>query len=163
MIEFIIALSTYFTPYQAVEAEAQFISMIDSAKRKIRVCAYGFTDPQVTDALIRAKKRGVDISVVMDATQAAGPHQKPLVDQLLKARIPVAIGKSAKHNQLIHAKFVVVDDRYVEDGSWNYSPSASDQDNFLNFDDDKQRAKEFSDFWQKVYDHVVAAQKKRTK
>lgn len=143
-------ITTYTTPYDSGTGEKAFLALIEKAKYKIRMIAYGYTDPDVNDALLAAKKRGVDIEVCMDSTQAAGGHQKPLVAELVKAKIPVWIGKSAVHDQLIHCKATIFDDDVVEAGSWNYSPSASQQDNFLDIIKSKQRAKLFDAFFEKI-------------
>ncbi len=142
---------TVFTPYDDVKQP--FLDFLNSAQSSVRMCAYGFTDPEICDTLIKLHKRGVDVSIVMDKTQAAGKYQKGLVKRLQKEGIPLFIGKSAVKNQLIHAKFVVIDEDKVEDGSWNYSNSASMQDNTLNFSfNDPDRAKRFTKFWQMIHD-----------
>ena len=149
-------LKTFCTPYDQGAVESNYLSMINSAKKSIRVCAYGFTDPDVTSALVAAHARGVDVAVIMDSTQAAGPHQVPMVDQLRKAGIEVTIGKSAVHSQLIHAKFTVVDNLYTESGSWNYSGgTASAQDNTVDFVVSESRAQILSDFWTKIRAHIL--------
>jgi phosphatidylserine/phosphatidylglycerophosphate/cardiolipin synthase-like enzyme len=150
---------TYLTPYDGGRGEDQTLSIIEAAGRKIRVCAYGFTDPAICDALIRASKRGCNVQIVMDSTQAAGPHQKPLVAQLVAAKIPVFIGKSAVSSQLIHAKFIIVDDIITESGSWNYSGnSACAQANTLDFIVSEKRARYFDLFWTMIRDHIVERQ-----
>jgi phosphatidylserine/phosphatidylglycerophosphate/cardiolipin synthase-like enzyme len=149
-------IKTYTTPYDGGNAEKDYLSLLNSAIKTIRVCAYGFTDPAVDAALVAAKQRGVDVALVMDKTQAAGPHQAPLVAKLKAAGIEVAIGKSAVKSQLIHAKFTVVDGKRTESGSWNYSgETASDQDNTVDFIDSETRAQVLTDFWNKIYNHIT--------
>lgn len=141
------SLTTFFTPYQ--DAESQYLAFLDKAESKVRVAIYGFTDPRICDELIKLKNKGVDVQIVMDKTQAAGTTQRTLVAKLQAAKIPLKIGKS-KFNQIMHCKFTTVDDKMVEDGSWNYSPTASKQDNFLNFSDDPARVKMFNQFWNQI-------------
>jgi phosphatidylserine/phosphatidylglycerophosphate/cardiolipin synthase-like enzyme len=119
------------------------------------MAAYGFTDKAACDALIRARARGVDVALLMDATEASGRSQKPLVGLMRDAEIVIAIGKSPKRHQLLHAKFVVVDDLYVEDGSWNYSgQSACNQFNELNFCKSANRAKQFTSAWETMFQSI---------
>src|SRR2546427_3217325 len=48
-----------FSPNEG--AEALVVKVINSAQREIRVLSYSFTSAPVTQALLSAKKRGVDI------------------------------------------------------------------------------------------------------
>ena len=45
------------------------LKVIDSSRKELRVLAYGFTSRSVSAALLRAKKRGVDVRVVVDHRQ----------------------------------------------------------------------------------------------
>jgi phosphatidylserine/phosphatidylglycerophosphate/cardiolipin synthase-like enzyme len=53
-----------FSPNEG--SEALFVKVIDSAKSELRVLSYSFTSAPVTSALLRAKKRGVDVRLVAD-------------------------------------------------------------------------------------------------
>jgi hypothetical protein len=143
-----------FTPTAADAAEAAILEMVNSAQRKIRVAAYGYTDTVLNDALIRKHQQGVDLKIIMDATEAQTPHQKILVDQLKKAGVDIKIGKSPVNSALLHAKFIIVDDEEVEFGSLNYSPSGLEQFNFCTFSTSPERAKQFDTAWQQIYDHI---------
>jgi len=147
-------ITYYFTPFQAEEAEAAYLALLGSAEKTIRLNEYGFTDPDVCDVLVQAEKRGVDVQVTMDSTEAAGPAQKPMVNRLKHAGVTVLIGKSPVHSALLHAKFAVVDGSKVEWGSWNNSPSASQQFNTLSFVTDSKVATLFTEAWQKIADHL---------
>src|SRR2546430_15830369 len=46
------------------------IRRIDQTGRTLDVAMYGFNEPTLSEALIRAKGRGVTLRVIMDATQA---------------------------------------------------------------------------------------------
>ena len=151
-------IETFLTPYDQGAGETRYLTMVNGAKNKIRMCAFGFTDPQVSAALVAAQARHVDIGIVMDENQAGGPHQMIEIAKLKATNIPLWIGHSASHDQLVHAKFTVVDDLWVEDGSWNYSPSASHQDNFLNFMQSPKRAKLFNDYWEKIKAKIIEQQ-----
>ena len=47
-------------------AEALVLKMIGSARRSIRLAGYSFTSPAVVRGLIDAKRRGVDVKVLLD-------------------------------------------------------------------------------------------------
>lgn len=42
------------------------ISTLDSARESIRLMGYAFTSPEVAGALVAARRRGVDVRVVLD-------------------------------------------------------------------------------------------------
>jgi phosphatidylserine/phosphatidylglycerophosphate/cardiolipin synthase-like enzyme len=145
----------YVTPYQAVGAEQHFLQVLRSAKSDIKMNAYGFTDANACQSMCDRADAGVHVSVTMDATEAAGRAQKPLVKQLLQHHIEVLIGKSPVHGQLLHAKLAIIDGETAVFGSWNFSPSASQQFNDLCFTDDPNVAKMFAGYWQQIHDYVA--------
>jgi phosphatidylserine/phosphatidylglycerophosphate/cardiolipin synthase-like enzyme len=53
-----------FSPNEG--GEALVVKVIDSAKTELRVLSYSFTSAPVTSALLRAKKRGIDVRLVAD-------------------------------------------------------------------------------------------------
>ena len=50
-------------------AEALILKVIDSSKENLRLAAYAFTSPPVMKSLLAAKKRGVDVKIVVDERQ----------------------------------------------------------------------------------------------
>lgn len=142
-----VSVETYLTPYQ--DAEAHFLQFLDAAKSKCYIASYSITDPNIINKLVQLHSRGVDVEVITDKTQASGRREQAALAVLQENRIPLFIGKSVD-NALMHCKFVVVDDYLVEDGSWNFTTSASRQDNVLNFSNSKERARQFMDYWLKI-------------
>ena len=53
-----------FSPSEG--GEALVVKVADSARTELRILAYSFTSAPVTAALLRAKKRGVDVRLVAD-------------------------------------------------------------------------------------------------
>jgi len=52
------------------------VRLIDSARSRVLVAAYSFKNRWIAEALIRAHRRGVEVEVVLDASQArAGGSQ----------------------------------------------------------------------------------------
>jgi phosphatidylserine/phosphatidylglycerophosphate/cardiolipin synthase-like enzyme len=142
-----VSVRTYLTPYQ--DGETHFLQFLDAAKSKCYIASYSITNPNIINKLVQLHSRGVDVEVITDKTQASGRSEQAALMVLQQNRIPLFIGKSAD-NALMHCKFVVVDDYLVEDGSWNFTCSASRQDNVLNFSNSKDRAKQFMDYWLKI-------------
>jgi phosphatidylserine/phosphatidylglycerophosphate/cardiolipin synthase-like enzyme len=159
MIELILSELVFYCPFDKGLAESAVIALIDSAKQEIHGNAYGLTDPQFCDALIRAKVRGVEVVFTVDKTQAAGRAAKPLIKKMKNAGIEVLEGKSPVKNQLLHLKSFEVDKVTLEEGSWNYSPSASQQFNVVNISDSPMHVNMFIDNWNKIYKYLKGRQK----
>lgn len=59
------SVSVGFSPEGS--AEQLVLSTINDARESIRLMGYSFTAPEVVRALIEAKRRSVDVQVVLDA------------------------------------------------------------------------------------------------
>lgn len=110
-------MSVVFTPggsgYETI------IGLIDKSQKSIRVGAYHFRSPAVTDALIRAHMRGVDVAVIMDAKNLkSAANEGP---RAAAAGIRVYVDTSHK---IHHNKFIVADGLWVETGSFNFHDEA---------------------------------------
>jgi phosphatidylserine/phosphatidylglycerophosphate/cardiolipin synthase-like enzyme len=90
--------------------------------------AYSFTSAPVVQALLNAKKRGVDIKLVVDqksnVSEGHSEKSRSALSSLSTAGIDVrTIGVYAIH----HDKVIVSDGRNVELGSFNYSAAAANR------------------------------------
>lgn len=124
-----VQVRTIFSPFE--DTTAEFILFVGAAQRSIYVCIYGYHLPALTDLLIAKHQAGVTVELILDHTQAAGCAERSEVQRLIDAKIPLLIGTSPVHHQILHSKFTVVDEEAVEFGSWNYSLSASQQSNTM--------------------------------
>lgn len=91
--------------------------VIDSARTSIRLAGYSFTSPKVVRALLDAKRRGVDVAVlVVDKGNRSKTSQQAL-NLLVNANIPT---RTIDRYAINHDKYVVVDGRRVQTGccSW---------------------------------------------
>ncbi|MCC2624252.1 MAG: endonuclease [Burkholderiales bacterium] len=95
------------------------LKVIDSAKYSICVAAYSFTSKPISQALYNAAKRGVNVRIVADAKSNKGRYTATtfLANHGLDVRLN---GNYA----IMHNKFMVIDDKTVETGSFNYSAAA---------------------------------------
>lgn len=146
-------IETLFTPYD--NGLARYLKFLDTAKKSVFIACYGFTEPSIVDKLIELKtERNVNVRIVLDRSQSGGKYQKEAIERLRAAGIEVVIGTSPKYGAIMHNKFTIIDGLWVEDGSWNYSASASKQGNVMNFIRSPRRAQLFGDYWQKLYAHM---------
>ncbi len=146
-------MTTVFTPYE--DGQASFLKFLDGAKRKLRVAVYSYTNDAITDKIIELHNRGVkDIKVLVDQSQSVARtavYQQEQINKLRAVGIEVVVGTSEKKHQIMHLKFTVRDDEWVEDGSWNYSVSANNQNNNLNYVFSKARAALFTKNWDRMH------------
>ncbi|WP_442287515.1 phospholipase D family protein [Variovorax sp. M-6] len=107
-------------------AEALVLKVIGSAETSIRLAGYSFTSPIVVRALMDAKRRGVDVAVVVDhksnVDERANSASRQALNLLVNAGIPI---RSVSAYAIHHDKYVVVDGRHVETGSFNYTTAAA--------------------------------------
>src|SRR3989454_9722096 len=127
---FVLAVSTawacevrpLFSPYDKVDDAIH--AQLERASKSVHCSLYGITNLRLANDLIAAKKRGADVGVGLDKTQAAGQHD--LHAKLKAAGIVVEIKPVSV---LEHNKFCVLDGATVIMGSWNWSNNAQKQDN----------------------------------
>src|SRR5436309_13736824 len=84
----------------------------------IEMAAYAFTNENIAKALLDAVKRGVKVALVMDKSQTKG-SQASLHDELEKAG--TASRLISPPGGIMHDKFIIVDGKKVEWGSYNYT------------------------------------------
>ncbi|HZT41451.1 MAG TPA: phospholipase D-like domain-containing protein [Chthonomonadaceae bacterium] len=130
------------------EIKGPILDLIGRAQRTIYVEIYGYTFQEMTEALIAAKERGVQVRILFDHTQACGPAEKKQVALLAAAGIEYWVGTSPVRRQIRHSKFLIVDEEWVEVGSLNYSATAFDQCNTVLVLQDKEIAADLIRDWQ---------------
>lgn len=102
-------------------AQILVLDVIQTAKHDIRMMAYSFTAPDIAKALIAAKKRGVDVRIVVDEKGNTGRASRAAMNLMVNAGIPL---RTNDHYKIQHDKVVVIDGNTVQTGSFNYTASA---------------------------------------
>ncbi len=110
--------------------DQQIIALINAAKTKIYFAMYEFTLKDVADALVAAKKRGVDVRGLVDAVESANSYDKPIIAELTASGIPVETEKHPDGNGIMHIKAIVTDQAYAL-GSYNWTGSATTENDEL--------------------------------
>ena len=120
------AIEVGFSPNEG--AERLVLRVIDSARSEIRVMAYSFTSAPVTHALLAARKRGVDVALVVDAKSNTGEDRSGKSRAALSALVNAGCRvRTISTYQIHHDKVLVVDNETVETGSFNFSAAAADR------------------------------------
>ncbi|MBI4422651.1 MAG: DUF1669 domain-containing protein [Elusimicrobia bacterium] len=134
---------------------------IDQAKESIVVAAYEFKSREVLNALRRAQAPGRDVKVrVILDYDAVFPRRRPdskyrphrsLEVQALLEGFDVTIVKGLWRYGIMHNKFMVLDGKVAEFGSYNYSWTA-ERHHFenANFTDDPGHVEGLLAFWRYV-------------
>ncbi len=104
--------------------DKEIIALIDAAKTHIYFAIYEFTLKDIADALVAAKKRGVEVRGLVDSGESANSYDKPIISELMSAGISVVTEKHATGNGIMHIKTIVTDSAYAT-GSYNWTSSAT--------------------------------------
>jgi phospholipase D len=97
---------------------------LDEARSSIRLQAYMLTSPVILHALAAAKRRGVAVEAILDKSQdpeeRAGARYGGAT-YLMNAGVPVTIDDAPA---IAHNKVIIVDERLVITGSFNFTRAA---------------------------------------
>ncbi|HET7674816.1 MAG TPA: phospholipase D family protein [Gammaproteobacteria bacterium] len=143
-----------FTPDD--DAAGLIIRAIDQAHRRILVQAYSFTHRGIARALIRAHRRGVDVTVIADAEQARTISAHAL-KMLIDGGVPVLL--DARH-EAAHNKVIIIDpdvaDCTVITGSYNFTYAAEyrNAENVLVLRDNSPLCAAYRDNWEQHRAHA---------
>lgn len=125
------------------------LSVIGSAEKSILVAAYSFTSKPVSQSLLAAHKRGVMVRVVAD--KKGNSSKYTAVTFLANQGIPVRLNG---HYAIHHHKFMVVDGKHLQTGSFNYSAAANNKnaENVLVLREIPELAEKYEKEWQRLWD-----------
>lgn len=98
------------------------VILYQHAKRYIFVSVYGLTYPRAVQALVAAKKRGVDVRMLTDQERTQEVKQNTALQTLRLAGIPIRVNQ---HEGLMHLKQIVIDDEINASGSMNHTTSGN--------------------------------------
>ena len=126
------------------------LSCIRAAERDILVAAYSFTSKPIAEALRDAHRRGVNVRVVAD--KRGNSSRYTAVTFLANQGVPVRLnGNYAIH----HHKFMILDVRHVQTGSFNYSDAANkNAENVLVLRNVPELAAQYAVEWQRLWDEA---------
>lgn len=114
----------FFNPNPA--SEDWIVKAMDSAKTTLDFSAFTFRSTKIAEALLRAKKRGVKVRVILDKSQHDSDAVKVFRDWLAYHKIKVRILAGPDPDgpdwaQKNHNKMMVIDGQLAQNGSMNYT------------------------------------------
>ena len=107
-----------FTPGQ--DCTSLIIKSIVQAKQSIYVQAYSFTSAVIAQALVEAKRRGVDVEVILDKSQSK-TNKYTSATFFINNSIPTWIDYRPA---IAHNKVMIIDNKTVITGSFNFTKAA---------------------------------------
>jgi cardiolipin synthase A/B len=105
------------------EAASKIKTLIESAKKTLKVAMFMWTRRDFAEAVVAAAKRGVNVEVFLDSTSVKGAGKKTAKFlQQNKIQVKVNTGKD-----LLHHKFMYIDEHTLVNGSANWTKAAFTQ------------------------------------
>ena len=128
------------------------VKAIASAKQSIHVAAYSFTSRPIAKALAEAHKAGIDVDVLVDHSQIEKDNHS-VTAFLIVAKIPLRVDIV---HALQHDKYMVIDGKTVETGSFNYTAAAEqhNSENVIVLWDDPALAAAYGENWKSLWDQA---------
>jgi phosphatidylserine/phosphatidylglycerophosphate/cardiolipin synthase-like enzyme len=148
-------VQTAFTPGH--DAGKLITDAIDTAQHQVLVQAFSFTHRKIADALVAAKRRGVDVKVISDKNQI---HRIPtsLIWKIAAEGVPVFA--DSDHDSA-HNKVIVIDagspDATLITGSFNFTHAAQykNAENVLLIKGNAALTDLYRRNWQHHYEHSL--------
>jgi cardiolipin synthase len=99
--------------------------------------AYFVALPVVTQAVMDARARGVEVNLLTNSKESIDSEGKPIVDAMAECLIPlyqagVKIYLKQGVEQTLHSKFMTVDGEFADIGSYNLHPRGERSDSEMN-------------------------------
>ncbi|HOJ49235.1 MAG TPA: phospholipase D-like domain-containing protein [Spirochaetota bacterium] len=90
----------------------KLIDIIRSSEKNIEIAVFELNHERIIDELIKAKKRGVDVNIVLDDRAKKTKEIKPLFNN----KIPIVFDNKKSY---MHNKILIIDDKIAITGSMN--------------------------------------------
>lgn len=110
-------IEVYFSPQDNVITD-KVLGYVNNAKKYIYMPVFVITHKPLETALLKAKERGVDVKLIVDATNVYAT--KSSVQALRAAGVQVKVENYAGK---LHSKSMIIDDEFILAGSMNFSRS----------------------------------------
>lgn len=110
----------YFSPQD--KSSQRIVELIKNAKNYIYIPTFLITHTNISNELIKAKKRGIDVRIIMDANNVYTRNTKHTI--LRTNGIPLKVENYAGK---MHSKTMIIDDTYTIMGSMNFSNSGENK------------------------------------
>ncbi len=141
----------FFSPGE--ESRNAIIKRIGGAVNQISICVFTISDDRITDSIITAHKKGVNIKIITDNDKSWDEGSD--IKQLARAGVTIKMDSTPNH---MHHKFMVVDNKSLLTGSYNWTLSAMrfNHENILITEEAgvvRSFLKEFENLWRQMVEY----------
>ena len=143
-------IEVYFSPEDGV---AKYVlARLAAARKSIHFMTFSYTEDKISDAMIAKVKAGLVVRGVFESQNAHGSGAD--FNRLKHGGVDVLEDGNC---YILHHKAIVIDERTVITGSYNFTSSAEkDNDENLVIVDDLQLARAYLDEFERVYAQAQA-------
>ena len=146
--------SVFFSP-QDKQLTNNVVPLLNAAQKYIYVPAFLVTHKAIANSLLEAHRRGVDVRIIVDATNTGTRNSR--FKLLRSGGVPVKVENYAGK---MHTKAMIIDDKYIVTGSANFSNSGENKnDENVIIIESPRLAKFYREFflymWQKIPDKYL--------
>jgi phosphatidylserine/phosphatidylglycerophosphate/cardiolipin synthase-like enzyme len=113
------SIQVHFSPKGG--ATDAVVRALNGARQRVRVQAYSFTSQPIAKALLEAKKRGVDVEVVVDKSQRSATYTE--ADFTANQGIPTFVDD---RHAIAHNKIMLIDGETILTGSFNFTKAGEE-------------------------------------
>ena len=141
-----IPVENYFSPEDRIDT--RLVSLVNNAEKSVHVLAYSFTQDKLANALIKAEQNGVEVKGVFDRDSSEDNTGADFFS-LQKAGLDVHLDGEPG---LMHMKVIIVDEKTVVWGSYNFTSSAENRnDENVLIITDEALAGQFEQAFDRIY------------
>ena len=149
-------IEVYFSPKD--KTSKRLVEIIRNSKEYIYVPAFLITHSAISNELISAHNKGVDVKIILDANSTNTRNIKYKI--LRSAGIPL---KFENYAGKLHSKTMIIDDEYIVMGSMNFSNSGENKnDENTVIIKNNQLTKEYKNFFLYLWEVIPDKYLKRT-
>ena len=151
-----VSIQVFFSPNGG--AREAILKEIEKAEKEINIAMYVFTDRELSNSLVRARERGVEIKVLLDGKSAEEiEYSKHYF--LSERDLNVKLDKTHrsygnKYKGIMHNKFAIIDNSTLITGSYNWTHSAEElnDENLLIIKDKEELISKFRNKFEELWD-----------
>jgi phosphatidylserine/phosphatidylglycerophosphate/cardiolipin synthase-like enzyme len=141
----------YFFLGPSPSMEKALVAFIDSASKTLDVCVYDLNLPEVAQALLAARQRGVKVRVIVAKENAEKAYD--IEDELKQMEKLGMLTLAHNRSGLMHNKFMIADGERVWTGSYNFTRNCSYfNDNHAIALESKELAENYTMEWQEIFE-----------
>ncbi len=115
-------------PYYAFSVEYDIskliVSAIEGSRKSIEMALYGLTLPNVTQAILNARNRGLSVRIIVNERQMY-PRRSEQIQFLLDNDVEMRTLKGFSSYGIMHNKIGIFDSAFIQTGSFNWTHTAN--------------------------------------